>query len=306
MHPLNFWPSLAYENWKDTLDTLHMKMQIIGKVKLALNPFLNQWWQVALHLNTKGMTTGIMPYEHGVCEIEFDFTDHNLTIRTGDNRMKTMPLFPSSVAEFYKEFMKLLKSMGISVSINTLPCEFYDPVRFELDNGRKSYDKDYVNAWWKILIRVHGIFERFRSGFRGKSSPVHFFWGSFDLCETRFSGKTCDIPTGADIILKFAENEENFTFGFWPGDINYPHAAFYSYFYPAPKGIESAAENVKNYYDLNMKEFILDYRKVIESQNPEESILEFLNVTYYSGAKPAGWDTESLKAEIPVKYQIYS
>lgn len=305
MNSTSSWPSLPYENWNDTLDSLHMKMQVIGKVKLALNPFLNQWWQVAFYLNMKGMTTGLIPYEDGVFEIEFNFIDHNLYIRTSNNHLNVIPLFPSSVAIFYSDFMDILKSMGIYVVINTLPCEFPDPVKFELDNVEKLYDKDSVHTWWKILIQGQKVFESFRSGFRGKSSPVHFFWGSFDLCETRFSGKSCAIPVGAGRILKFSENEENFTFGFWPGDKNYPHAAFYSYFYPAPVGVETPGNHGKNYYNTNMREYILDYQEVIDSQNPEESILKFLNATYDMGARAAGWDVESLKAEIPVKHQVY-
>ena len=301
MNSTNFWPSLRYENWNETLDSLHMKMQIIGKVKLALNPFLNQWWQVAFYLNMKGMTTGLIPYENGVFEIEFNFIDHNLSIRLSNNQMKVIPLFPSSVADFFNDFMEVLKSLGINVVINTLPCEFPDPVKFELDNAKKAYDKDSVNTWWKILIQIQKVLESFRSGFRGKSSPVHFFWGSFDLCETRFSGNTCTIPVGAGSILKYAENEENFTFGFWPGDKNYPHAAFYSYFYPGPEGLETTGNHAGKYYNNNMREYILDYQEVIDSQNPEESVLKFLNETYDAGAKAAGWNVESLKAEIPVK-----
>lgn len=300
MNSINSWPSLQYEKWNDTLDSLHMKMQIIGKVKLALNPFLNQWWQVAFYLNMKGMTTGPIPYEGGVFEIEFNFIDHNLSILTSNKQLKNISLDDSSVADFYRKFMDTLISMGISVKINTMPCEFADPVRFELDHARKSYDKDFVHTWWKILIKIQKVFESFRSGFRGKSSPVHFFWGSFDLSGSRFSGKPCASPEGADRIMKYAENEENFAFGFWPGDKNFPHAAFYSYFYPAPEGIETPGHPGNNYYNNKMREYILDYQEVIDSQNPEESILKFLNQTYHMGAKAAGWDVESLKAEIPV------
>lgn len=298
------WPSLQYENWKDTLDSLHMKMQIIGKVKLALNPFLNQWWQVAFYLNMKGMTTGLIHYEDGVFEVEFNFIDHNLTVRTSNDQVKVMPLFPSSVAKFYTDIMDILKSMGISVVINTLPCEFSDPVRFELDNGKKSYDKDFVNTWWKILLQAQKVFESFRSAFRGKSSPIHFFWGSFDLSGSRFSGNSCASPEGAGRIMKYAENEENFTFGFWPGDKNYPHAAFYSYFYPAPEGLETPGNHGKNYYNNKMREFILDYVDVINSQNPDDSILKFLKETYDNGASAAGWDAESLTTDMPIEYQI--
>ena len=301
MNATNCFSALRYESWSDTLDTLHMKMQIIGKVKLALNPFLNQWWQVAFHLNMKGMTTGLIPYEEGIFEIEFNFIDHNLSILLSNNQLKVIPLFPSSVAEFYRNFTDILKSMGINAVINTLPSEVPDPIKFELDNEKKSYDKDFVHTWWKILIQTQKVFESFRSGFRGKSSPVHFFWGTFDLCETRFSGKLCTTPPGADRILKFAENEENFTFGFWPGNKTYPRAAFYSYFYPAPEGIETTGNNGGKYYNSNLREYVLDYQDVIDSQNPEELILKFLNETYEIGARAVGWDVESLKAEMPVK-----
>lgn len=300
MDPISHWPSLPYERWNDTLDTLHMKMQVVGKVKLELNSFLNQWWHVAFHLNLKGMTTGLIPFEDGVFEVEFDFTSHELTVRTSNYQVKTISLAPTSVATFYQDFMGLLKSVGVSVKINTLPCEFSDPVRFELDHEKKSYDKNFVHTWWKILVQIQRVFEKFRSGFRGKSSPIHFFWGSFDLCETRFSGNPCAFPAGSGRIMKFAENEENFTFGFWPGDKNYPHPAFYSYLYPAPEGIEIPVNQGKNYYDRNMREFILNYQEVIDSNDPEGLILGFLNETYSLSAGAAGWDVDSLRAEMPV------
>jgi hypothetical protein len=300
-----YWPSLSYGHWSDTLDILHMKLQVIGKVKLALHPFLNQWWHVAFYLNSKGMTTGLIPCSNGAFEVEMSFIEHNVTIRTINNQVRTIPLDSGSVSDFYSEFMDVLTSMRISVSINTMPCEIPDPVPFELDHRYKPYDEANVFTWWSILVKIQPVFERFRSGFRGKSSPVHFFWGSFDLCETRFSGKPSNIPPGADIILRFAENEENYSFGFWPGDKNYPHSAFYSYFYPAPTGIEIPFEGGKNYYNTEMREFILDYDNVIASPNPEDSILEFLNETYIMGAKAAKWDTELLKAEVPSGYKIY-
>lgn len=298
------WPSLPYEDWKEVLDTLHMKMQVVGKVKLAFNSFLNQWWQVAFYLNMRGFTTGLIPYKDGVFEIDFDFTDHKLYLRTINKQSKSIPLDETPVSEFYRSFMDLLNSEGIYVWINTMPCEFSDPVRFELDYGKKSYNKDFVYIWWTILLKIQKVFESFRSEFRGKSSPVHFFWGSFDLCGTRFSGNLCDYPVGSGTIMKFAENEENFTFGFWPGDKNYPRAAFYSYFFPSPSGIENALQDNKSFYNQQMREFILDYHEVAGSQNPEERIFEFLNVTYESGAKLAGWDVESLKCEIPANYKF--
>jgi hypothetical protein len=300
MNSGNKWLALDYKSWNDTLDTLHMKLQIIGKVKLALNPYLNQWWQVTFHLNLKGMTTGLIPYRDSIFEIEFNFIDHNLSIRTSKNSSAIINLYDSSVADFYHEFMEALTSLGIIVKINTMPCEFIDPVRFELDLGKNSYDKEFVQRWWKILLKMQPVFERFRTGFRGKSSPVHFFWGSFDLSGSQFSGKLCRYPQGGGQIMKFAENEENFTFGFWPGDRNYPQAAFYSYFYPAPAGIESL-----NYYSQSMKEFIFDYQEVINTPDPEETILNFLNETYVGGAGLAGWDVKSLRAEIPPQYKTF-
>lgn len=302
MNGVKHWPELNYQSWNEALDSLHMKMQIIGKVKLALCPFLNQWWQAAFHLNLKGMTTGLIPYEDRLFEVEFNFIRHNLTILTSNNELKIIKLDESSVADFYHNFMDTLISMGITVKINTLPCEFADPVRFELDDGRKSYDKDTVHRWWMILLQVQTIFESFRTTFRGKSSPVHFFWGSFDLCESRFSGKPCGSPEGGGRIMKFAENEENFTFGFWPGDKNYPHAAFYSYFYPTPPGVET----LKDYYNPNMREFILNYDEVTASRDPDGTIIQFLSKTYERGAILAGWDIESLRAEIPAGYSVYS
>jgi hypothetical protein len=252
------------------------------------------------------MTSGLIPYEDMVFEIEFDFNNHIVTIMTSDDQIKVIPLIPASVATFYHDFMEILNSMGISVKINTLPCEFSNPVRFDLDYEKMAYYKDSVHTWWKILVQVQRVFEKFRSGFRGKSSPVHFFWGSFDLCGTRFSGNPCTVPSDAGRIIRFAENEENFTFGFWPGDINYPHAAFYSYLYPAPPGIENSISSGKNYYDKSMREFILDYQEVIDSSDPEASILEFLNNTYNRAAKAAGWDIESLKTEIPANVPVHS
>ncbi|MGH2575223.1 MAG: DUF5996 family protein [Ignavibacteria bacterium] len=295
----NIWPSLLYDEWKDTLETLHMKMQIIGKVKLALNPFLNQWWHIAFYINATGMTTGLIPYKNIVFEIDFDFINHNLYIRTSDNQLKVIPLISGSGAGFYREFINTLKAMDISVTINTLPSEVPNPVPCDADE-RSSYDKEWVYRWWKILVQCEKVFERFRSNFRGKSSPVHFFWGGFDLSYTRYSGKTALPPKQGGRIMKFSENEENFASGFWPGNMNYPKPAFYSYIYPAPKGIETV--NIKPQtasYNPMLGEFILNYDDVSKSEAQDELILEFLNSTYEESAKLAGWDIESLKAQVP-------
>jgi hypothetical protein len=295
----NLWPPLPFEEWQDTLEALHMKMQVVGKIKLALNPFLNQWWQVAFYLNASGMTTGLIPYNNIIFEINFDFINHNLFIRTSDNRTKTISLIHCTVAEFYKELMDTLDALDINVTINTLPSEVPNPVHC-YEDMRIAYDKEYVFRWWQIQIQCGKVLERFRSGFNGKSSPVHFYWGSFDLNETRYSGKPAAPPEGGGKIMQFAENEENFSCGFWPGNENYPKPAFYSYMYPAPAGIESVRIKPKEAaYSTQLREFILDYGDVRKSHSPDELILEFLNTTYEEGAKLAGWNIESLKTQIP-------
>src|SRR5438876_194428 len=238
MNKENIWSPLPYEGWKDTLDALHMKMQVVGKIKLALNPFLNQWWNTAFYMTAFGMTTGLIPYKNSEFEIDFDFTKHTLLIRIPDKEIISVPLNNCSVAEFYTNLMDSLVSAGIKVTINTLPAEVPNPVHCYQDT-RSAYDEEYVHRWWKILLQINMILERFRTPFRGKSSPVHFFWGSFDLAHTRFSGKTAKPPDTGGIIMKYSENEENFSCGFWAGNMNYPKPAYYSYIYPAPKGLET-------------------------------------------------------------------
>ncbi len=293
------WPALPYDEWKDTLDTLHMCMQVIGKVKLKLSPFINQWWSVAFYLTASGMITGIIPYEDEVFEIEFDFINHNLHIKPGNDKRMTIPFYPRSVSEFYRVFMSALNMLGIKVKINPIPSEVPDPIPCDVDTKHCSYDKDFVTKWWHILLRIYVIFERFRSPFYGKSSPVHFFWGSFDLSSARFSGKPAKPPAD-DIIMRFAENRENFAFGFWAGSSRFPHPAFYSYIYPAPKGIENIRiEPDAASFNKELGEFILLYEDVRKSSNPEKLIMDFLQSTYSESVKLAGWDIKSLEGPVP-------
>ena len=295
------WPELPYSSWKDTLDAMHMKMQVVGKVKLALSPFLNQWWNTALHLNAAGLTTGLISSGNIIFEINFDFTLHKCIIKTSGSKIIEIPLMQCSVAEFYDELMSSLAGLGISVTINTLPAEVPEPVHCYEDN-RNAYDKEYVSRWHQILLRSGIIFEKFRSSFRGKSSPVNFFWGSFDLSETRYSGKKAKPPEKGGRIMKYAENEENFAVGFWPGSAAYPKPAYYSYLYPAPKGIENVSiEPQFASFNPELGEFILDYEEVRKLADPEEMILDFLNSTYLESATLAGWDISSLEADIPDK-----
>lgn len=299
MNKENKWPSLPYAEWKETLDALHMKMQVAGKIKLALTPFLNHWWNTAFYMTTSGMTTGLIPYKDIVFEIDFDFNKHSLIIHTANNEIKTISLNNCSVAQFYHELMSALESLGISVKINTVPAEVQNPVPCDIDE-RSSYDKNYIHSWWQILIQSDMILERFRTPFSGKSSPVHFFWGSFDLAHVRYSGNSAQPPDSGGVIMKYAENEENFAVGFWAGNENYPKPAYYCYIYPAPKGIETLKiKPDAASFDSKQGLFILDYDDVRKSDIPEEMILDFFNSTYEESAKLAGWDIKSLEGPIP-------
>ena len=294
---------MPYEEWKDTLDTLHMWMQIVGKIKLKLDPFLNQWWEVAFYVNAQGITTGRIYFDAKTFEIEFNFIYHYISIKVSDGRKIIIPMKPCCVSKFYKEFTVALKSLGIDVEIYTMPVEFVNPIDFMKDNTHCSYDSKYVTRWWQIILQINLIFDRFRTPFRGKSSPVQFYWGFFDLNSSRFSGKKAQPPKMDGImgkIMRYAENEENFAFGFWPGDEKFPFPAFYSYIYPPPKGLENI--NLKSEiaaFDKKLSEYILLYEDVIKSANPEKEIENFLQVTYIESAKLAGWDTEALKGESP-------
>ena len=300
------WPSLPYEEWKTTRDTLHMWMQIVGKVKLARAPFLNQWWEVALHITPRGMTTGPIPYDYEVFAIDFDFLTHMLVIRTSHGKEETMSLQARPVAAFYTEFMDRLNALGIQVAIHAVPTEVPHPIPFEQDTAHSSYDSEYVTRWWQIQLRLYSIFERFRTPFRGKSSPIHFFWGSFDLNGTRFSGKTATPPAMSGElgkIMRFAENEENFAFGFWPGDERHPHPALYSYIYPAPPGVETMNMGpIGAYFHTQLAECILPYEDVSKAADAEKMILHFLETTYTESATLAGWDIKALEGPIPPQF----
>jgi hypothetical protein len=294
------WPPLPLSAWKDTHDTLHMWTQIVGKVKLELCPFLNEWWEVALHLSARGITTATIPWQDGVFEVEFDFIDHNLRIRTSHGALKSLPLMPRSVAEFYGEFMAALRALGIDVAINTLPQEVEQPIPFENDTTHAAYDPEYANRWWRVLTRVQTVFEQYRSGFCGKSSPAHFFWGSFDLSQTRFCGKPALPPQGANRIMRFSEDQENIAAGFWPGSKTVNGPAFYSYTYPEPPGYKTASVRPSAArYDSDAGLFLLLYDDVRTAASPERTILEFLQSTYEVGANLSGWDRVALEQRGP-------
>lgn len=298
--PAASWPPLPLDAWQETYDTLHMWTQIVGKVKLELCPFLNEWWEVALHPTARGLTTLPMPIRDGALEVTFDFIDHNLRLLTSQGAVKAMPLIPRSVASFYHEFMAALRALGIEVTINTLPVEVEHQIPCDEDDTHAAYDREYVERWWRILIQSSQVFARYRTPFVGKSSPVQFFWGAFDLSATRFSGRPAKPPKGADRMMRFAEDQENIAAGFWPGGGKVPGPAFYSYTYPEPAGFTIAAIQPSSaHYNGDAGEFILMYDDMRQAEVPEESLLAFLTSTYEAGANLAHWDRERLERPAP-------
>src|SRR6266478_1551044 len=290
------WPALPLEAWQDTRDTVHMWTQVVGKVRLALSPLINHWWEVPLYVSARGLSTSAIPYRGGVFEAEFDFLDHNLVIRTSEGSSKTIPLVPRSVADFYKQFMAALASLGIEVKIWHMPVEIPNPIAFDRDTQHASYDREYAFRFWRILVLVNTIFEEFRSGFVGKNSPVHFFWGSFDLAVTRFSGRRAPPREGADSITREAYSHEVISAGFWPGGGDIKGAAFYAYAAPEPPGFaQIPVRPAEAFYHPQMKEFILMYDDVRRSDSPQGRLLEFLQSTYDAGADLGKWNRKELE-----------
>jgi hypothetical protein len=290
------WPDLPLEAWRDTYATLHMWTQVVGKIRLAQTPLVNHWWNVPLYVTPRGLTTSSMPYGDRVFEMEFDFIDHKLLIRCSDGETRSIALYGRSVADFYREVMETLHSLGIDVKIWTTPVEVPDPIPFEKDHQHASYDPEQANRFWRILVNVDRVFTEFRARFIGKVSPVHFFWGSFDLAVTRFSGRRAPEREGADPITREAYSHEVISHGFWPGGGNVQGAAFYSYTAPEPAGL--AAEKVRPdgaFYSKEMSEFLFMYDDARQSESPEAALMEFLESTYEAGANLAKWDRDELE-----------
>ncbi len=289
-------PALPLDSWKETLETLHMWTQIVGKVRLKLCPLVNQWWNVPLYVTARGMTTSAMPYEQRSFEVQFDFIEHKLTIEASDGRVVTMPLAAESVAEFYKKFMAALAELGVSVHIWTMPCEVPNPTPFEKDRVHAAYDQDAAHKFWRILVWVDQILKKFRAGFEGKASPVHFFWGSFDLAVTRFSGRVAPERPGADSITREAYSHEVSSAGFWPGGGDIKGPAFYSYAAPEPPGFaERRVRPEAAFYHPQMKEFLLMYDDVRAAASPKAALMEFLQSTYDAAADCGKWDRKALE-----------
>ena len=292
------WPALPLKSWQDTCATLHMWTQIVGKVRLALTPLVNHWWNVPLYVTARGLTTSEMPYAGRGIELWFDFLEHRLVLQTSDGSTNTLPLRPQSVAEFYQEFMQMLRSAQIDVKIWKMPAEIPNPIPFDEDRVHASYDPEYAQRFWRILLAVDRVFTEFRSQFIGKCSPVHFFWGSFDLAVSRFSGRRAPERPGADVITREAYSHEVSSVGFWPGSGNIQDAAFYSYTVPEPAGFrQTRVAPEAAYFDTQLGEFVLMYDAVRSSASPSTTLLQFCQSTYQAGAKLGKWDRSALERE---------
>jgi hypothetical protein len=290
---------LPWRDWGDTLATLHMWTQVVGKVRMALTPHQNHWWHVALYVSARGLTTGSIPYRDRLIQIDIDLVDHHLTVDDGAERF-TLDLEPMSVASFYRRLMEGLASMDITVSIWPRPVEVEVAIPFDEDVQHATYDRDHVRALWGSLSRGHRVLSQFRGSFVGKSSPVHFFWGAFDLAVTRFSGRLAPkhpggVPNCPDWVMHEAYSHEVSSAGWWPTDASFG-PAYYSYMYPEPEGFAQGSVRPEGAdYQLAMGEFVLPEDALAESSDPETTILEFLQSTYEAGATLAGWDRRALE-----------
>lgn len=296
----NIWPELPYANWRDTALTLQLWTQIVGKVRLALAPWVNHSWHVTFYVTARGLTTSPMPIGHEILEIEFDLIAHQLSLRTSRGDEQTLALEPRPVAEFYREVIRLLDDLGVAVRINELPNEMPDPIPFSSDFQHRSYDAAAAHAFWRALVQADRVFRQFRTSFLGKVSPVHFFWGSFDLAVTRFSGRSAQLHPGGvpglpDDVTREAYSHEVSSAGFWPGNDALPSAAFYSYAYPEPPGFRARPVSAGAHFDAKLGEFILPYEAVRTAENPDALLLDFLNSTYAAAADAGNWDRASLE-----------
>jgi len=290
------WPALPLDEWRDTYATLHMWTQVVGKVRMSLTPLINHWWNVPLYVTARGLTTSTVPYGERLFELWFDFRRHQLVLETSDGAEKTLPLEPMTVATFYARCMEMLRAGGIDARIWTTPVEIPDPIPFEKDQLHHSYDREPVERLWRILLSVDAVFQVFRSRFIGKCSPVHFFWGSFDLAVTRFSGRRAPERTGADAMTREAYSHEVSSVGFWPGGGSVSGPAFYSYTTPEPKGFrEAAVQPAAARYDASLGEFLVMYDDVRNAEKPCENLLAFCQSTYEAGANAAAWDRSALE-----------
>ncbi len=289
------WPELKWEQWKDTAETLHMLMQIVGKTRVALTPIQNHWWNVPFYVTARGLSTSAMPLSKArLLDIEFDFISHEIVFRCSSGQIERIGLRPQTVAAFFARYLATLASLGVKIHIDPMPVELKEPVRFDQDTAHKSYDPDAALRFWQTLSRTDTLFKRFSTNFYGKISPVHFFWGSFDLAVTRFNGRRAPARPESDLIQKEAYSHECISAGFWPGNGGYGKAAFYCYAAPVPDGLSEAILTSQGSFNKGLGEFLLDYDDVRKSPDPAQTVLDFLEGTYSAAADLAKWDRTSL------------
>jgi hypothetical protein len=301
------WPDLPLQAWQDTYATLHMWTQIVGKIRLALTPWINHSWHVVLYLTTSGLTTSPIPYRDRTFQIDFDFIEHRLVIRTSDGAARQFPLRPCTVADFYREIFAALRALDIEVAIRKKPNEVARAIPFDQDREHAAYDAEHAHRCWRVLAQADSVFKAFRARYIGKCSPVHFFWGSFDLAVTRFSGRRAPehpggVPNLPDWVVREAYSHEVSSCGFWPGNDAVPFPAFYAYAYPEPKGFPDARARPESaFYSSELKEFVLPYSEVRQADSPGRLLLEFLQSTYDAAADLGHWDRPSLERSLSGK-----
>jgi hypothetical protein len=295
------WPELPYPPWRSTCETLHLWSQVVGKIRLALTPWLNHSWHVPYYVTPRGLSTSLIPYQGEGFEIRFDFIDHLLDLETSRGQRQHIRLAPQPVCEFYASVTQALTALGIEVRITELPCEIAGAIRFGSDREHASYDADAAHRFWRALLQADRVFKKFRGGFIGKASPVHFFWGSFDLAVTRFSGRrappfTRKVPGLATAVMAEAYSHEVSSAGFWPGGGGIDYPSFYSYAYPVPDGFKDAAVSPRGaFFSESLGEFLLPYDEVRSAPDPEATLLSFLQTTYEAAADAGHWDRANLE-----------
>ena len=295
------WPSLPLEAWRDTCATLHLWLQIVGKIRLAQSPWINHSWHATFYVTATGLTTSPIAFGERTFQIDFDFVQHRLVVESSDGRSARITLEPHTVAAFYSRLMGELRSLGLDVRIHRTPSEIADAIPFDQDTVHRAYDREYANRFWRVLLQAHRVFTAFRARFIGKCSPVHLFWGGQDLAVTRFSGRTAPqhpggIPNLPDRVTREAYSHEVSSGGFWPGGWGVAYPAFYSYAYPEPGGFASAAvKPAEAFYSRELREFILPYDVVRQSPSPDDTLLQFLQTTYDAAANLGKWDRRALE-----------
>jgi len=303
------WPELSYHSWRETAATLQLWTQIVGKVRLTLTPWINHGWQVPLYITARGLGTSPIPAGSEILEIEFDFISHRLIARTSRGERCELPLEPQTVAEFYRRIIDLLNGIEVGIAIHEMPNEVPNAIPFSQDLTHAAYDPAAAHSFWRVLIQVDRVFKLFRTGFLGKASPVHFFWGSFDLAVTRFSGRRAPLHPGAvpglpDAVTREAYSHEVSSAGFWPGNDAFPQAAFYSYAYPEPAGFRDRPVTPGARFETALGEFILPYEAVRNAADPDALLLDFLTTTYAAAAETGGWDRAALECPFGAPGQV--